>query len=72
MQCRMGRAALDWTTRKLQQEADVPLRELQLFLGGGALHEAYAGRIQRAFEEHGLLFFEEEQGRGVGVHLCKR
>ena len=40
MQCRMARAALNWTTRKLQQEADVPSRELQVFLAGGKLREA--------------------------------
>ena len=71
MQCRMARAALNWTTRKLQQEADVPGRELQVFLRGGKLREAYIARLQRSFEKHGLAFIEEGQGRGAGVQLRK-
>ena len=69
IQCRMARAALDWTTRQLQEKADVPAREFQSFLRGGKLHDVYSARLQRTFEEHGLILIEEGQGRGVGVQL---
>ena len=69
MQCRMARAALDWTTRQLAQTADVPARQLQGFLAGsGTMSPAAIKRIRAVFDEAGLVF-DLDAGVGPGLRL---
>lgn len=70
-QCRAGRALLDWSQQQLADAARVGVVTVRQFEGGGSQpRNATLDVIQRALEEAGVIFVEEN-GEGPGVRLKK-
>ncbi|UOK71558.1 helix-turn-helix domain-containing protein [Ancylobacter polymorphus] len=71
VQCRMARAALGWGVRDLAREASVSIDTITRLEKGEALLPRTVEAIQRALEEAGVIFVDEN-GEGPGVRLKKR
>jgi transcriptional regulator with XRE-family HTH domain len=70
-QCRAGRALLDWSQQQLADAARVGVVTVRQFESGGSQpRNATLDVIQRALEEAGVIFVEEN-GEGPGVRLKK-
>ena len=70
-QCRMARAALDWTAAQLAEQAGVGVTTIVRFEGGGTTpNRATLAALQRALEAAGVEFISENGG-GAGVRLRK-
>ncbi len=67
-QCRMARAALDWSRADLARRAGVGMETIYRFERGRAPHARTVVKIREALEAEGLLFLEEE-GVPVGVRF---
>ena len=61
-QCKMARAALGWSTRKLAELADVGLNTVNRFEGGMNSRENNIGKIRVALEKAGIEFDTDGQG----------
>lgn len=63
-QCRMARAALDWSQRDLAKAAGVSARTVIRYEAGQAILPARIQELRHAFEAQGVLFIES--GRMAG------
>ena len=72
MQCRMGRAALEWTAAELAKRSKVGVTTISRFESGltSPTHSTLAA-MQRTMEEGGVEFIPENGG-GAGVRLRER
>lgn len=69
-QCRMARAALNWTSTKLAREAGVGISTVARFeKERGALIPSTLAAIRKAFEDAGIEFIDSVNGKGPGVRL---
>jgi transcriptional regulator with XRE-family HTH domain len=71
VQCRMARAALGLALRDLAAAAKVSIDTVARFERGEELKERTVEALQRALEEAGIIFIDEN-GEGPGVRLRKR
>ncbi len=70
-QCRMARAALDWTALQLAEQAGVGVTTVVRFEGSQtAPNRATLAALQRALEAAGVEFIPENGG-GAGVRMRK-
>jgi transcriptional regulator with XRE-family HTH domain len=70
-QCRMARAALDWTALQVAEQAGVGVTTVVRFeRGQTAPNRATLAALQRALETAGVEFIPENGG-GAGVRLRK-
>ena len=68
IQCRMARAALRWSTKKLAQEASVGFATVTRFeVGGTCTIPATIRAMQRAFENAGIRFIGGTGADAEGV-----
>nr|WP_246685635.1 helix-turn-helix domain-containing protein [Methylobacterium sp. WL103] len=70
-QCRMGRAALGWSTADLAREADVGSNTINRFEAGQDARISSVDKIRDALERAGLQFIPENGG-GAGVRMRER
>lgn len=70
-QCRMARAAVNWSINDLADAAEVGRATIVRFESGkGAPNRSTLAAIRRAFETAGVVLFDELAGeRGDGVWL---
>jgi DNA-binding XRE family transcriptional regulator len=67
-QCRAARAWLDWSQRDLAAYADVSFATVQtLERGDRNLRRSTIQAIQEAFEEYGIIFAFDDEGRAIGI-----
>ena len=66
----MARAALDWSTQKLAQEANVGVNTVNRFETGQDARLSSVEKMQRALKSAGVIFVAEN-GEGPGVRLRK-
>ena len=71
VQCRMARAALGMGVRELAAAAKVSADTVARFERGEELKERTVDALQRAFEDAGIEFIDENGG-GPGVRIRKR
>jgi transcriptional regulator with XRE-family HTH domain len=71
VQCRMARAALGIGVRELAAAAKVSVDTVARFERGEELKERTIDALQRAFEDAGIEFIDENGG-GAGIRLRKR
>jgi transcriptional regulator with XRE-family HTH domain len=71
IQCRMARAALGIGVRELAAAAKVSADTVARFERGEELKERTIDALQRALEDAGIKFIDENGG-GPGVRLRKR
>lgn len=57
-QCRMARAALDWSQADLAKAASVSARSVIRYEAGEGLLPSRVQALQRALEQHGVVFVE--------------
>jgi transcriptional regulator with XRE-family HTH domain len=70
MQCRMARAALEWSTTDLARAAAVGPATVNRFETGRDARISTVEKLRAALEAAGVLFIAENGG-GVGVRLRK-
>lgn len=70
MQCRMARAALEWSTQDLAREAGVGVNTVNRFEKGQDARLSSVAAIRAALEAAGVIFIAEN-GEGPGVRLRK-
>jgi len=70
MQCRMARAALEWSTQDLAREAGVGVNTVNRFEKGQDARLSSVAAIRAALESAGVIFVEDN-GEGPGVRLRK-
>jgi transcriptional regulator with XRE-family HTH domain len=70
-QCRMARAALNWSTADLAREAGVGVNTVNRFEAGNDARVSSLDKMRRALEAAGVIFIEGN-GDGPGVKLRKR
>jgi DNA-binding XRE family transcriptional regulator len=63
-QCRMARAALDWTQHDLATASGVSWRTITRFEAGEAVLPARVQKLRHAFEAEGILFIDGGQMSG--------
>lgn len=66
-QCRMARAALDWTQHDLAQASGVSWRTITRFEAGEAVLPARVRKLREAFAAEGMLFIETGELAGAVV-----
>lgn len=71
VQCRMARAALNWSTQRLATEAGVGLNTVNRFEAGQDARVSSVEKMRAALHSAGVIFVEEN-GDGPGVRLRKR
>lgn len=69
-QARMGRAALNWTTKDLSEKAGIGINTVTRFERGDDARVSTAEKIKQALEQAGVEFIPENGG-GSGVRLRK-
>lgn len=67
-QCRMARAALDWTTQDLAREAGVGGNTVNRFEAGQDARVSSVDKMRAALEAAGVEFIPQNGG-GAGVRL---
>ncbi|WP_292100763.1 helix-turn-helix transcriptional regulator [Mesorhizobium sp.] len=70
VQCRMGRAALNWSTQDLAKAADVGANTVNRFEAGQDARVSSVDKMRQALEAAGVEFIPENGG-GAGVRLRK-
>lgn len=70
-QCRMGRAALGWTTQDLAREAGVGANTINRFEAGQDARISSVEKMRSAFEAAGLEIIAENGG-GAGIRFRER
>ena len=68
LQCRMARAALEWTVRDLADHAGVSHDTVVRIEGGESVKESTLQRVRAAFEAEGVEFTNGDQ---PGVRMKK-
>lgn len=68
---RMARAALQWSVRKLAQQAGVTANTISRFENGADAKGETLRKIQRVFEQAGIEFISERDG-SLGVRLIRQ
>jgi transcriptional regulator with XRE-family HTH domain len=71
IQLRMARAAVGWGVRALAEKSGVTANTVTRIENGSDARQSTMDRLQRALEEAGVVFIEENGG-GPGVRLRKR
>lgn len=69
-QCRMARAALNWTTSDLAKAAGIGINTVNRFEGGADTRTSSVNKLRDALEDAGIVFIAENGG-GAGVRLAK-
>ncbi|WP_319637316.1 helix-turn-helix domain-containing protein [Pacificispira spongiicola] len=69
-QCRMGRAALGWSTSQLAEAASVGRNTVTRYEAGGDIRLSTVDKMRSALEAAGVVFIPENGG-GAGVRLRK-
>jgi transcriptional regulator with XRE-family HTH domain len=69
-QCRMARAALDWSTQQLADAAGVGRNTVNRYESGGDARMSSVEKMRHALEAAGVQFIAENGG-GAGVRLRK-
>ena len=67
VQCRMARAALDWSQRDLAQASGVSARTVIRYEAGEPVLPARVQRLREALEAEGVLFVEAGDVAGAVV-----
>ena len=57
-QCRMARAALDWSQRDLAKASGVSARTVIRYEAGESILSPQVQRLRKSFEENGIVFIE--------------
>lgn len=73
-QCRMGRAALRWTTGELAKRAAVGIATVNRFEQGGETYASTITKLQQALEAGGVIFVgpgEASLNGGRGVRIAE-
>ena len=70
IQCRMGRAALGWSTQELAEKAGVGGNTVNRFEVGQDARMSSVEKMQEALEAAGVIFIAEN-GEGPGVRMRK-
>jgi ribosome-binding protein aMBF1 (putative translation factor) len=70
IQCKMGRAALGWSTQDLADKADVGANTVNRFESGQDARVSSVDKMRSAMEAAGVIFVAEN-GEGPGVRLRK-
>nr|WP_202617964.1 helix-turn-helix domain-containing protein [Aureimonas leprariae] len=70
VQCRMGRAALGWSTQDLAVKAGVGGNTVNRYEAGQDARVSSVEKIREALEAAGVIFIAEN-GEGPGVRLRK-
>lgn len=70
IQCRMARAALNWSTQDLAKAAEVGANTVNRFEAGHDARVSSVDKMRKAMEEAGVIFVAEN-GEGPGVRLRK-
>lgn len=68
VQCRMARAALNWSTQELAAKAGVGVNTVNRFEAGQDARMSSVEKMRNALEAGGVLFIEQN-GNGPGVRL---
>jgi DNA-binding XRE family transcriptional regulator len=71
-QCRMGRAALGWSSGKLAQAAEVRAATISNFENGGEAYASTVAKLRKALEDGGVVFIgtgEASLSGGPGVRM---
>ena len=69
VQVKMARAALGWGVRDLASKANVSANTVSRFENGSDAYGDTLTKIQRAFEQAGIIFIEQSEDTGPGVRL---
>ncbi len=67
----MARAALGWSVRELASKAGLAANTVSRYENGTDAYGETLTKIQRAFEQAGIIFIDEDQ-LGPGVRLRER
>ena len=67
----MARAALGWSVRDLASRAGLAANTVSRYENGTDAYGETLTKIQRAFEQAGIIFIDEDQ-LGPGVRLRER
>ncbi|TLX41774.1 helix-turn-helix domain-containing protein [Xanthobacter autotrophicus] len=70
VQCRMARAALNWSTQELAAKAGVGVNTVNRFEAGQDARVSSVDKMRAALEAAGVIFVAEN-GEGPGVRLRK-
>ena len=70
-QCRMARAALDWSLSELQKMTGINKNTIVRFEAGKGILFSTAERLEHAFAKEGLTFIYENETRGAGIQLSR-
>lgn len=70
VQCRMGRAALNWSTQELAAKAGVGANTVNRYEAGFNSRVSSVEKMRQAMEAAGVIFIAEN-GDGPGVRLRK-
>jgi len=68
VQCRMARAALDWSIRDLARESKVSHDRIVRFEKGQPLKERTEDAIRVTLEQAGVIFLPDD-GESIGVRI---
>ncbi|MGF3026695.1 helix-turn-helix domain-containing protein [Methylobacterium aquaticum] len=68
LQCRMGRAALGWTTAQLADAAGLGINSINRWEGGADSRYSTVERIRDTLERAGVVFLPSD-GFGPGVRV---
>jgi transcriptional regulator with XRE-family HTH domain len=72
-QSKAARALLGWTQSQLAERSGVSLRTVANFEGGE--HQpipSIQAALERALQEAGIIFLDQDRAGGLGVRLAKR
>ncbi len=65
----MARAALGWSVRDLASRAGLAANTVSRYENGGDAYGETLTKIQRAFEQSGIIFLDQNEDAGPGVRL---
>ena len=71
IQVKMARAALGWSVRDLAAKAEIAANTVSRYENGADAYGETLLKMQRVFEQAGILFIDENGG-GPGVRLRKK
>ncbi len=69
VQVRMARAALGWSVRDLASRAGLAANTVSRFENGSDAYGETLTKIQRAFEQAGIILIDQIDDAGPGVRL---
>ena len=65
----MARAALGWSVRDLASRAGLAANTVSRYENGADAYGETLTKIQRAFEQSGIIFLDQNEDAGPGVRL---